>query len=57
LRNQPPEAVTTAYVFDALGTVVGFMLFYLVALWGGIPLALGAGGLAYLAAWGLLPRT
>jgi SAM-dependent methyltransferase len=57
LRDQPPEAVTTAYVFDALGTVVGFVLFYLLALGGGIPLALGSGGLAYLVAWGLLPRT
>jgi hypothetical protein len=56
LRGQPPEAVSTAYVFDALGTVVGFLLFYLLALGGGIPLALGAGGLAYLVAWGCLPR-
>jgi hypothetical protein len=56
LRDQPPEAVTSAYVFDALGTVVGFLLFYLIALGSGIPLALGAGGLAYAVAWGLLPR-
>jgi hypothetical protein len=56
LRGQPPEAVTTAYVFDALGTIVGFLLFYLIALGGGIPLALGAGGLTYIVAWGFLPR-
>jgi MFS family permease len=56
LRDQPPEAVTSAYVFDALGTVVGFLLFYLIALGSGIPLALVAGGLVYTVAWGLLPR-
>jgi hypothetical protein len=56
LRGQPPEAVTSAYVFDALGTVVGFLLFYLIALGSGIPLALGAGGLVYTGAWALLPR-
>ena len=44
--------VVTAYVFDALGTVVGFLLFYLVALPSGIPVALGAGLLGYAAAWG-----
>lgn len=56
LRGQPPESVTTAYVFDALGTVVGFLLFYLLALPTGIPLALAAGALLYVAAWGLLPH-
>ena len=56
LRGQPPEAVTSAYVFDALGTVVGFLLFYLIALGSGILFALGAGGLVYVAAWGVLPR-
>ena len=56
LRGQPREAVVTAYVFDALGTVVGFLLFYLVALPSGIPVALGAGLLGYAAAWGVLPR-
>jgi hypothetical protein len=57
LRGQPREAVVTAYVFDALGTVVGFLLFYLVALLGGIPMAVGAGLLGYTATWGLLPRS
>jgi SAM-dependent methyltransferase len=56
LRGQPREAVVTAYVFDALGTVVGFLLFYLVALLSGIPVALGAGLLGYAAAWVILPR-
>jgi predicted membrane-bound spermidine synthase len=56
LRDQPPEAVTSAYVFDALGTVVGFLLFYLIALGSGIPLALVAGGLTYVVAWRFLPQ-
>jgi hypothetical protein len=56
LRGQPREAVVTAYVFDALGTVVGFLLFYLVAMWSGIPSAVGAGLLGYAAAWVILPR-
>jgi hypothetical protein len=56
LHGQPREVVVTAYVFDALGTVVGFLLFYLVALPSGIPIALGAGLLGYAAAWGVLPR-
>jgi hypothetical protein len=57
LRGQPREAVVTAYVFDALGTVVGFLLFYLVALQSGIPIALGAGLLGYVTAWVILPRS
>ena len=57
LRGQPREAVVTAYVFDALGTVVGFLLFYLVALLGGIPVALGVGLLGYAAACLILPRS
>ncbi len=56
LRGQSSEAVATAYVFDALGTVVGFLLFYLVALPSGIPVALVAGVLGYAAAWAVLPR-
>jgi hypothetical protein len=56
LREQPREVVVTAYVFDALGTVVGFLLFYLVALLSGIPVAVGAGLLGYAAAWAILPR-
>ena len=54
LRGQPPHAVATAYIFDALGTVVGFLLFYLIALQGGIALAGAAGVLCYAAAWALL---
>jgi hypothetical protein len=57
LRGQPPEAVATAYIFDALGTVVGFLLFYLIALQSGIPVAGGVGALAYCAAWAVLRRT
>lgn len=57
LRGQPPEAVATAYIFDALGTVVGFLLFYLIALQSGISAAPGVGVLAYCAAWVVLRRT
>jgi hypothetical protein len=57
LRGQPREAVVTAYVFDALGTVVGFLLFYLVALLSGIPTAVGVGLVGYAAAWLILPRS
>ena len=57
LRGQPPEAVATAYIFDALGTVVGFLLFYLIALQSGIPVAPAVGALAYCAAWIVLRRT
>jgi len=56
LRGQAPEAVATAYIFDALGTVVGFLLFYLIALQSGIPVAPAIGALAYCAAWVVLRR-
>ena len=56
LRGQPESAVSRADVFDALGTVVGFLLFPLIALPFGIPAALGCGAFAYALAFFLLPR-
>jgi hypothetical protein len=54
LRNQAVEVVPTAYLFDALGAVAGFFLFYSVALWGGM-LILGFFAVAlYLVAASLL---
>jgi len=57
LRGQPPEAVATAYIFDALGTVVGFLLFYLIALQNGISATPFVGILTYCAAWAVLRFT
>jgi hypothetical protein len=54
LRGQPTRAVATAYIFDPLGTVVGFLLFYLIALQTGIALAGATGMLCYVAACALL---
>ena len=55
LRGQTHEAVATAYLYDALGTIAGFMLFYLVALQAGIAAPFGLGAVAYAAAWWVLP--
>jgi hypothetical protein len=57
LRGQSHEAVATAYLYDALGTVAGFMLFYLVALQAGTTTPLGVGAIAYAAAWRIAPRS
>ncbi len=57
LRGQSHEAVATAYLYDALGTIAGFMLFYLVALQAGTTPPLGVGAIAYAAAWRIAPRS
>ncbi len=54
LQGQGPEAVATAYLYDALGTVVGFLLFYVVALQLGIVAPFGVGAIAYALAWWIL---
>jgi predicted membrane-bound spermidine synthase len=54
LRGQPPESVATAYLYDALGTVAGFLLFCVVSIQLGIAAAFAAGALAYTAAWGVV---
>jgi SAM-dependent methyltransferase len=56
LRREPEEAVPGAYLFDALGSVAGFFVFYWVALWGGILATLGLGFLTYVVATLVLPR-
>jgi predicted membrane-bound spermidine synthase len=55
LRDQNHEAVATAYLYDALGTVAGFMLFYLIALQAGTTAPFAIGGIAYATAWWVLP--
>jgi len=55
LRGQSHEAVATAYLYDALGTIAGFMLFYLVALQAGTTAPFAFGAVAYAAAWWILP--
>jgi hypothetical protein len=55
LREQPHEAVPTAYLYDALGTIAGFMLFYWVALQAGTTAPFAFGAVAYAAAWWVLP--
>jgi predicted membrane-bound spermidine synthase len=55
LRGQTHEAVPTAYLYDALGTIVGFMLFYLVALQAGTTAPFAFGAVGYAAAWWTLP--
>jgi predicted membrane-bound spermidine synthase len=55
LRGQSHEAVATAYLYDALGTIAGFMLFYLVALQAGTTAPFAFGAVAYAAAWWVLP--
>jgi hypothetical protein len=55
LRGQSHEAVATAYLYDALGTIAGFMLFYLVALQAGTTAPFAFGAAAYAAAWWILP--
>jgi len=55
LRGQPHEAVPTAYLYDALGTIAGFMLFYWVALQAGTTAPFAFGAVAYAAAWWVLP--
>ncbi len=55
LRGQTHEAVATAYLYDALGTIAGFMLFYLVALQAGTTAPFAVGAVAYAAAWWVLP--
>jgi predicted membrane-bound spermidine synthase len=54
LRGQSPESVATAYLYDALGTVAGFLLFHIVSIQLGIAAAFAAGALAYAAAWGVV---
>ena len=55
LRGQTHEAVASAYLYDALGTVAGFMLFYLVALQAGTAAPFVIGAVACAAAWWVLP--
>jgi hypothetical protein len=55
LRGQPHEAVPTAYLYDALGTIAGFMLFYWVALQAGTAAPFAFGAVAYATAWWVLP--
>jgi len=56
LRGQPEAAVPEAFAFDALGSVLGFLLFPLLALPFGVPSTLGAGALGYALVWLALPR-
>ena len=55
LTNPENVAVATAYLYDALGTVAGFMLFYLVALQAGTAAPFVIGAVAYAGAWWVLP--
>ena len=55
LRGQTHEAVATAYLYDALGTIAGFVLFYLIALQAGTAAPFACGAAAYAAAWWILP--
>jgi len=55
LRGQTHEAVATAYLYDALGTITGFVLFYLIALQAGTAAPFAFGAVAYTAAWWILP--
>jgi predicted membrane-bound spermidine synthase len=55
LRGQAHEAVATAYLYDALGTIAGFVLFYLIALQAGTSASFVIGALAYASAWWILP--
>jgi hypothetical protein len=55
LRGQTHEAVSTAYLYDALGTIAGFILFYLIALQAGTSAPFVFGAAAYAAAWWILP--
>jgi hypothetical protein len=55
LRGQTHEAVATAYLYDALGTIAGFVLFYLIALQAGTAAPFAFGAVAYAAAWWVLP--
>ncbi len=55
LRGQTHEAVATAYLYDALGTITGFVLFYLIALQAGTAAPFAFGAVAYAAAWWILP--
>lgn len=43
LANRPATAVSTAFLFDAVGTALGFLAFHLVALAGGLTAALATG--------------
>ncbi len=47
LAGRPAAAVPTAFVFDAVGTALGFLAFHLVALAGGLTAALAAGVALY----------
>lgn len=51
LARQPATAVPTAFLFDAIGTALGFLAFHLVALAGGITMALVVGAGLYALAW------
>ena len=55
LRGQTHDAVATAYLYDALGTIAGFVLFYLIALQAGTAAPFAVGAVAYAAAWWILP--
>ena len=50
LRRESDDAVPMAYLFDALGAVAGFFIFYHVALWGGLVASAGAAFAAYVVA-------
>lgn len=50
LWKQSDDAVPTAYLFDALGAVAGFFLFYHVALCGGLIASAGTAFVAYVVA-------
>jgi hypothetical protein len=56
LQGQSHEAVAIANLYDALGTVAGFLLFYLIALQAGTNAPFGVGAIAYAAAWWTLTR-
>ena len=50
LRQESDDTVPMAYLFDALGAVAGFFIFYHVALWGGLMASAGAAFAAYVVA-------
>ena len=54
LRGQGPDAAPAAYAWDAVGAVLGFALFHLIAMPFGIPMTLYAGAASYLVALRLL---
>lgn len=56
LRRQSEDAVPTAYLFDALGAVAGFFIFYHMALWGGLMASAGAAFVAYIVAFSALAK-